>query len=135
MRGDRPLFTGRDQDIAGCAALLDQDPARTLLLHSESGAGRSSFPRAGLIPYLEEECAGYRFLRSRREREGEGGDRESTLYVRANPAQEEAPTLVDQEPLEFGHCQRRALGEPNARPEKNLEPLSQLCRIMPRGHA
>ena len=60
---DRLLFTGRDADIVRFAATLDQPDTRILVLHGESGIGKSSFLRAGVIPYLEEECVGYRFLR------------------------------------------------------------------------
>jgi AAA ATPase domain len=62
-RADRALFTGRDGDIVRFAATLDRSDTRILILHGESGLGKSSFLRAGVIPYLEEECFGYRFLR------------------------------------------------------------------------
>ncbi len=60
---DRLLFTGRDADVVRFAATLDWPDTRILVLHGESGIGKSSFLRAGVIPYLEEECVGYRFLR------------------------------------------------------------------------
>ena len=60
---DRLLFTGRDADVVRFAATLDLPDTRILVLHGESGLGKSSFLRAGVIPYLEEECVGYRFLR------------------------------------------------------------------------
>ena len=62
-RADRLLFTGRDADVVRFAATLDRPDTRILVLHGESGIGKSSFLRAGVIPYLEEECVGYRFLR------------------------------------------------------------------------
>jgi WD40 repeat protein len=60
---DRALFTGRDADVVRFAATLDRPDTRILILHGESGIGKSSFLRAGVIPYLEQECVGYRFLR------------------------------------------------------------------------
>ena len=60
---DRALFTGRDADVVRFAATLDRPDTRILVLHGESGTGKSSFLCAGVIPYLEEECVGYRFLR------------------------------------------------------------------------
>jgi hypothetical protein len=63
---DRLLFTGRDADVVRFAATIDRPDTRILVLHGESGIGKSSFLRAGVIPYLEEECVGYRFLRDDR---------------------------------------------------------------------
>jgi WD40 repeat protein/tetratricopeptide (TPR) repeat protein len=77
-RGDRALFAGRDGDVRRFARLLDEPGTRLLVLHGESGVGKSSFLRAGVVPYLEEECIGYRFLRNR---SGETG--EPVLFVRA----------------------------------------------------
>src|SRR5262249_15109913 len=50
---DRALFTGRDADVRRFARLLDAAGTRLLVLHGESGVGKSSFLRAGVIPYLE----------------------------------------------------------------------------------
>jgi WD40 repeat protein len=66
-RADRLLFTGRDADVVRFAATLDRPDTRILVLQGESGIGKSSFLRAGVIPYLEEECVGYRFLRDAKE--------------------------------------------------------------------
>jgi WD40 repeat protein len=60
---DRALFTGRDADVVRFAATLDRPDTRILILHGESGLGKSSFLRAGVIPYLENECVGYKFFR------------------------------------------------------------------------
>ena len=62
---DRALFAGRDTDVESFAMFLDDDSTRLLVLHGESGVGKSSFLRAGVIPYLEEESVGYKFLRIR----------------------------------------------------------------------
>ncbi|QEH38433.1 WD domain, G-beta repeat [Aquisphaera giovannonii] len=59
----RALFTGRDADVVRFAATLDRPDTRIMVLHGESGLGKSSFLRAGLIPYLERDCVGYRFFR------------------------------------------------------------------------
>ena len=73
-RPDRALFEGRQEDAVRCAELLDRDDTRFLLLHGESGVGKSSFLRAGLIPYLEEHRVGYHFLPAQStERSGPGG--------------------------------------------------------------
>jgi formylglycine-generating enzyme required for sulfatase activity/tetratricopeptide (TPR) repeat protein len=70
-RVDRPLFAGREGDVIRVARMLGAPDTRMLVLHGESGCGKSSFLRAGLLPYLEEECVGYRCLHDRTA-EGEG---------------------------------------------------------------
>jgi hypothetical protein len=77
-REDRALFAGRDGDVLRFCRILDEAATRVLMLHGESGCGKSSFLRAGVIPFLEEECVGYRFLRDRSEGEGP-----SSLFIRA----------------------------------------------------
>jgi NTE family protein len=60
---DAPLFAGRDEDVVmGARALADWNN-RLLLLHGSTGCGKSSFLRAGLIPYLERRGAGMAFAR------------------------------------------------------------------------
>jgi hypothetical protein len=60
---DRYLFAGRDEEIDICAQLLANAMTKLLVLHGQTGCGKSSFLRAGLIPALEEYGAGYLFLR------------------------------------------------------------------------
>jgi hypothetical protein len=60
---DRHLFAGRDEEIDICAQLLANAMTKLLVLHGQTGCGKSSFLRAGLIPALEEYGAGYLFLR------------------------------------------------------------------------
>jgi tetratricopeptide (TPR) repeat protein len=59
---DRLLFSGRDADVVSFAATLDRPDTRIVVLHAESGIGKSSFLRAGVLPYLNS-CPGYRLLR------------------------------------------------------------------------
>jgi WD40 repeat protein len=77
-RDDRALFAGRDGDVLCFARILDESATRVLVLHGESGCGKSSFLRAGAIPFLEEQCVGYRFLHER----SPGGE-PSPLFIRA----------------------------------------------------
>jgi hypothetical protein len=70
-REHRALFTGRDADVERFALMLDEADCCIAVLHGQSGVGKSSFLRAGLIPFLEEECVGYQFLRDRQEGRGE----------------------------------------------------------------
>lgn len=66
--GDAPLFAGRDNDVDAVCESIGLGNIRILLLHGLTGCGKSSFLRAGLIPALEEEIAGYEFLRDERGR-------------------------------------------------------------------
>ena len=42
----RALFDGRDDDVARFAMILDRRETRVLVLHGESGVGKTSFLRA-----------------------------------------------------------------------------------------
>jgi hypothetical protein len=81
-RKDRALFAGRDDDVERFATMLDDASTRILVLHGESGVGKSSFLHAGVIPYLEEECLGYRFIRDRQADESVSAQG-SVIFVRA----------------------------------------------------
>jgi hypothetical protein len=65
---DVPLFAGRDDDITVVSSTIGLNNVRILLLHGMTGCGKSSFLRAGLIPTLETEIAGYKFLRDENEK-------------------------------------------------------------------
>ena len=60
---DAALFAGRDSDIAHCAAALADWSTRILVLHGLTGCGKSSFLKAGVIPYLENGGSGIAFAR------------------------------------------------------------------------
>jgi len=66
--GDVPLFAGRESDIDAVCGSIGLGNIRILLLHGLTGCGKSSFLRAGLIPALEDEIAGYEFLRDEKGR-------------------------------------------------------------------
>jgi hypothetical protein len=76
---DRPLLAGRDDDVATCAGLLAHPQTRVLLLHGSTDCGKSSFLRAGLIPTMEEEGAGYLFLKL-------AGADDEALFIRCTEA-------------------------------------------------
>ena len=100
----RALFDGRDDDVARFAMILDRPETRVLVLHGESGVGKTSFLRAGLIPYLEEDCIGYRFLRDYSD--SDHGERTSpVLFIRAtdDPAGQIARAIVEfaAKPIEY----------------------------------
>lgn len=61
----RGLLCGRDLDVVHAAALLDRSCTTSLFMHGSPAVGKTSFLQAGLLPYLEQECPGYRALRDR----------------------------------------------------------------------
>jgi len=50
---DAPLFVGRNREVEACAERLLPNRLSLFILHGLSGSGKSSFLRAGLLPYLE----------------------------------------------------------------------------------
>jgi WD40 repeat protein len=62
---ERPLFLGRERETAACAEVVDHARTRGILLHGSPAVGKTSFVQAGLLPYLEQQCVGYRVLRDR----------------------------------------------------------------------
>lgn len=86
---DAPLFAGRDSDVVECAELLASSDTRVLILHGSTGCGKSSFLRAGLIPFLEDEQMGFGFLKE--------GEKLKSVFVRstARPLAELAKQVYD----------------------------------------
>lgn len=86
---DVPLFAGRENDVGQCAKLLGLNSTRILILHGATGCGKSSFLRAGLIPFVER--VGFEF---QREVEGQGG---KAIFVRStdNPLGKLAESVYD----------------------------------------
>lgn len=83
-REDRALFAARDEDVVRFASLLDRQECRILILHGESGVGKSSFLRAGVIPFLEDECHGYRFLSAEEKSSAtESASDDGVVFIRA----------------------------------------------------
>jgi hypothetical protein len=59
---DACLFREREKDVRGCAGILLQYGVKILILQGSSGSGKSSFLRAGLIPYLKRDGKHRSFL-------------------------------------------------------------------------
>jgi len=84
-REEQPLFSGRDQDIAEFAELLDRPETRLALVHGASGVGKSSFLRAGVLPYLEDWSIGFQALRDRSDEEAAAAEAEyPVVSIRAS---------------------------------------------------
>jgi hypothetical protein len=60
---DVPIFAGRDRDVERCAYLISSHRTRIVILQGTTGSGKSSFLRAGLIPFLERKEHGYAFVK------------------------------------------------------------------------
>lgn len=74
---DMPLFAGRDEDVEDCADVLAHRSTRAVMLHGVTGCGKTSFLRAGLIPYLENESLGFQFLKGTKDQNFK------TLFIRS----------------------------------------------------
>lgn len=61
---DLPLFGERDQDTRDCAELLALCETKVLLVQGRTGTGKSSFLRAGVLPFLTCQETGFCFLKS-----------------------------------------------------------------------
>jgi WD40 repeat protein len=62
---DRALFYGREDDVVRGALVMDRAETNGVFLHGSPAVGKTSYLQAGLLPYLEQECVGYRVLRDR----------------------------------------------------------------------
>jgi hypothetical protein len=89
--GDVPIFAGRTTDVRRCARLLGLGTTRILTLHGSTGCGKSSFLRAGLIPFLEARGHGFEFLKKNESASSQA------LFVRSfdRPLARLADTLFD----------------------------------------
>ena len=61
---DVPLLAGRKEAVQRCARQLADRKTRLLILQGRTGCGKSSFLRAGLIPFLERQRGRYQFARA-----------------------------------------------------------------------
>jgi WD40 repeat protein len=82
---NRPLFLGREEESLRLAALLDTESTASVILHGGPAVGKTSLVQAGLWPYLEQECVGYRVLCDRSPEEAPlAEDEYPPLSVRAS---------------------------------------------------
>jgi hypothetical protein len=81
---DACLFRERDEDVRRCEAMLLGYGVKILILQGSSGSGKSSFLRAGLIPYLKRDRQHRSFLLN---------SRDSVIRCTADPLPEIANAL------------------------------------------
>jgi len=112
---DACLFRERDEDVRRCAGLLLGYGVKILLLQGSSGSGKSSFLRAGLIPYLKHDGRHRLFLLN---------SRDSVVRCTADPLPEIAGALLNslksKEVFVDSGCQNYRCGE--------VEPLEEAVR-------
>lgn len=77
---DTAIFAGRDRDVSACARRIAGPKTRILLLHGLTASGKTSFLRAGLIPFMERTENAFQFPRSSEHRDAE------VLFVRSTGA-------------------------------------------------
>jgi hypothetical protein len=61
---DIPIFAGRDREIIEFAEFVGGSETRLIILQGETGCGKSSFLRAGVIPFLEGARRGFEFRKA-----------------------------------------------------------------------
>lgn len=64
---DVPLFAGREPQVVDFARLVGEPNTQLVLLQGATGCGKSSFLRAGLIPFLEGRLRGFEFRKEKEE--------------------------------------------------------------------
>lgn len=98
---DAGIFAGREDDVRRCSELLGATTTRALVVHGRTACGKSSFLRAGLIPFLEKPEHGFHFLRHGEQKVGPERESAKSLFVRSteNPLAQLATclyTFIDQ---------------------------------------
>lgn len=64
---DAPLFAGRERQVEEFATKVVSSDSRIVFLYGATGCGKSSFLRAGIIPFLERERRGFYFRKEKDE--------------------------------------------------------------------
>lgn len=105
VREDIPLFAGRNTDVTRVAGILGDGKIRILLLHGSTGCGKSSFLRAGLIPFLENQIGHFNFAK-------EAGPSGNVLFIRStfNPLVELASAAFEAATALEAQTKDRAVG-------------------------